>query len=62
MIIFASNLNETDMIMTEKERIEAEKRAAQLRKEGLSWFDIYDESFNYTNSMLSSHLSEEIHW
>ena len=47
--------------MTEKQLIEAEKRAAQLRKEGLSWFDIYDEEFNYTNSMLSSHLSEEIH-
>lgn len=48
--------------MTEKEWIEAEKRAAQLRKEGLSIFDIYDESFNYTYCMLSSHLSEEIHW
>lgn len=47
--------------MTEKEWIEAEKRAAQLHKEGLSWFDIYDEEFNYTNSMLSSNLSEEIH-
>lgn len=47
--------------MTENEWIEAEKRAAQLRKEGLSWFDIYDEEFNYTNSMLSSNLSEEIH-
>lgn len=48
--------------MTEKEWIEAEKRAAQLRKEGLSLFDIYDESFNYTYCMLNSHLSEEIHW
>lgn len=47
--------------MTEMEWIEAEKRAAQIRKEGLSWFDIYDEEFNYTNSMLNSHLSEEIH-
>lgn len=47
--------------MTEMEWIEAEKRASQLRKEGLSLFDIYDEEFNYTNSMLNSHLSEEIH-
>lgn len=47
--------------MTEIELLEAEKIAAQLRKEGLSWFDVYDEEFNYTNSMLSSHLSEEIH-